>query len=175
MLFVLQPAHVHFMEQRINDVKQDSSFISPSLRDRQKFLGFFVYFSFPSAGCPSVLLFHTVSSYWIYVRLSLPWFPGSYSQPWFINFLKVYIKYKLTRVSIEICFIQCLTFLLLLQKMIFLLDGDPILPAISPQLCFISVPLWKTRIVLFSRTSPPQLNLRLHLGRHLVFMKAACT
>ena len=173
MLFVLQPALVHFMEQRINDVKQDSSFISPSLRDRWKFLGFFVYFSFPSVGCPSVLLFHTVSSYWIYVRLSLAWFPGSYSQPWFINFLKVYIKYKLTRVSIEICFIQRLTFLLLLQKMIFLLDGDPILPATSPQLCFISVPLWKTRVVLLSRTSPPQLNLRLHLGRHLVFMKAA--
>lgn len=73
-----------------------------------------MYFSFPSVGCPSVLLFHTVSSYWIYVRLSLAWFPGSYSQPWFINFLKVYIKYKLTRVSIEICFIQRLTFLLLL-------------------------------------------------------------
>lgn len=98
MLFILQLAHVHFMEQRISDVKLDSVFISSSLKNRWKFLGFSCVF-LPFC-MQDVLLFHTVPSCWICVRVSLSWFPGSYSQPLFMNFLKVYLKYELIRGSL---------------------------------------------------------------------------
>lgn len=87
--------------------------------------------------CVDHRLLYAASSCLIYIRVSPTWFPGSYPQLQFINFLKAYLKYKLISGSLQrsafYSVLHC--FVIILEDgLVFLPSGDP---ATSFRLCFI--------------------------------------